>query len=335
MMQGMTFSTPKASLEMEDIARGVEENIEKLFQELFSSQWPGVQIQLQIGGIMDWASARDFGRKDEVNRHLKSGDTVVMEVNAVPSFKQGARGQQQPDLTDEMIEKVRSSLRFGLNDRVLCWCGHRHLAGHIVSTAVPDLATKVVFPYLVKIDALPELPSRTISVPKDKDCCCMQEVCFDPATQLDLVRCAASAMIETRKPKLRFALGDRVVCRIQNSREDGLENWVTGFIKEIWPQLGEATWDLGEASGKFPEVVPYKIELALGKFIYCHRDEHTLIRRDGMQPVTRVRGMSKRIEHVTGADGGKFCIDHVTGRRKRELEEVCDSDSDHSFEESL
>merc|ERR1719215_1116419 len=28
-------------------------------------------------------------------------------------------------------------------------------------------------------------------------------------------------------------------------REDGLENWVSALIEEIWPKIGEATWHPG------------------------------------------------------------------------------------------
>lgn len=329
LLQGMMFSSSKPSLDMEDVSSQVERYIENIFSERFASQWPGVKIQVQVCRIMDQANALEIARTEPVTQRLKPGDTVVMDLNAFPRLNQGTQETQQPECSDEMLEAFRSGLRFGLNDRVLCWCGPRHFSGHVVGTAVPDLASGTPFAYLVKTDALPEVASRTISVPSDNDGCCVQEVCFDPATQLDLVRCAASVITETHKHKLRFALGDKVVCRIQNHPDDGLENWVPGFISEIWPEIGEAAWDVGEASGKFPNVVPYKIELSAcksGRWVYCHRDDHTLVRREGMQSVVRVKGISKRIEHLTGADGDKFCIDHVTGRRKRELEQPSDND---------
>jgi len=321
MMKGMTFSSPKPSMDMEDITMQVESYVENVFEQRFARQLPGVQIQVQIYALMNEARTQKFKWRDPVDQCVKSGDTVVMGVNAIPIPLQ--QQKEMPEFSDEFIEQVRSRLRFGLNDRVVCFCGPRHFSGHIVGTAVPD--DEDLLPYLVKTDPLPGLPTRTISVPSDKDEICVQEVCFDPATQLDLVRAAASLIAETRKPKLRFALGDKVACRIRNTQEDGLENWVTGSIGEIWPKIGEAAWDIGGMTGKFPDIVPYKIELASG-WVYCHRDDHTLIRREGMQPITRVKGISKRIEHVTVADGSKFCIDHVTGRRKRLLEDLSDSD---------
>merc|ERR1719335_80623 len=84
---------------------------------------------------------------------------------------------------------------------------------------------------------------------------------------------------------------------------------------------------MGEVSGKFPGFVPYKIDLTSGGWVYCHRDNHTLIRRQGMEPLTRVRGISKRLEVRKGQDGSKEKIDHMTERRKR-LMTALSSDSE-------
>jgi len=322
LMRSMTFSSSKPSLQMEDVAEQVETYIENIYQARYKGQWG--QIQVQVFKMMNQAGNKELffkDNKDNVNQHFNPGDTLVVELDAVSTSNQAM--QQEPEFTEEMIEKARSLLRFGLNDRVLCNCGPRWLLGHVVGTAVPD---DELIPYLVKTDALPGLPSGTISVPSDDDGCCIQEVCFDPATQLDLVRCAAAVVTESRKPKLRFAVGDDIACRIRNNPEDGLENWVRGCITEVWPNIGVATWDMGEATGKFSEIVPYKVNLASDKWVYCHRDDHTLIRRQGMQPRTRIKGTSKRMETVTEEDGRRIRIDHVTERRKVLLDEVCDTD---------
>ena len=66
----------------------------------------------------------------------------------------------------------------------------------------------------------------------------------------------------------------------------------SGEVSYTWPKLpGDQSWTLEGVSGKYPDAVPYKVALAAGRWIYCHRDDHTLIRRQGMQPVTRVRGI--------------------------------------------
>merc|ERR1712039_785732 len=117
-----------------------------------------------------------------------------------------------------------------------------------------------------------------------------------------------------------------VVCRIRSFTPDRLENWASGKVTETWPKLpGVKEWDLGEGlTGVFPDVVPYKVEMSSG-WIYVHRDDHTLIRREGLQPHTRVKGISKRLEVRTNKDGSKEKFDHVTERGKRILEEVSDS----------
>jgi len=316
LMKGIEFTSPKPVMIIEDIAQKVENQIEQIWWQRYGDEWG--QLQVQVFKVMDQNGTKEYGFRDPV-ADLRPDDTLLMEVQTNQEWQQQ---QDKPRFTEEMIEHVRTLLRFDLNDRVLCFCGPRWLSGHIVGTAVVD--DDDFLPYLVKTDALPGLPARTISVPTDKDHCCTQEVCFDPIEQLDLVRCAASTIKGTKKPKLRFAVGDKVVCRIKSSPEDGLEVWVAGFVSETWPSIGDASWDMGPAAGKFPDVVPYKVDFSSGsgKWVYCHRDDHTLIRREGMQPQTRVKGTSKRMEVLKESDGVSFRIDHVTERRKRMLEEV-------------
>lgn len=301
-------------MKMEDLALQIEECVENAYEKRHGDEYG--RLQAQVFKIMN-ESGTEMSFQEPVTYRFNPGDTVVMEIQG-----QISEEVQKRDFSEQDIQNVRKTLRFDLNDRVLCYCGPRWFSGHVVGTAVPDDGD--LLPYLVKTDAIPGLPSRTISVPQDKEDICMQEVCFDPVAQMHLMRSAASVVTEKR-PSLRFALGDKIVCRIRNNPEDGLENWVPGLISDIWPSIGEASWDMGEVAGKFPDVVPYKITLASGKSIYCHKDDHTLVRREGMQPTTRVKGISKRMEYIKAADGSKTCVDHVTGRRKRMLE---DSDSD-------
>eukprot|EP00746_Dinoflagellata_sp_MGD_P006264 gnl/MRDRNA2_/MRDRNA2_112196_c0_seq1.p1 gnl/MRDRNA2_/MRDRNA2_112196_c0~~gnl/MRDRNA2_/MRDRNA2_112196_c0_seq1.p1 ORF type:complete len:313 (-),score=54.35 gnl/MRDRNA2_/MRDRNA2_112196_c0_seq1:226-1026(-) len=245
------------------------------------------------------------------------------------AMKLGPRGE--PELTEKDLEGIRQMLRFELNDRVLCNAGPRWLSGHIVGTAVKGSGvTGDFFPYLVKTDPLPGLPTRTISVSTDDDKTCTQEICFDPSSQLHLVKAATAVVSESSKPTLRFAVGEKVVCRIGNDPKDGLEQWVPGTVSFIWPKLsGDETWELGtHIRGKFAEIVPYKIDLTSGGWVYCHRDDYTLIRREGMEPLTRVRGISKRMEVRKGKDGIEEKIDHVTERRKR-LMTAESSDGEH------
>lgn len=236
--------------------------------------------------------------------------------------------QRPPEPTEEELEQFRGNLRFGLNDRVLCNCGDRWLSGHIVGSAVPD--DDDILPYLVKTDNRPGLPSSTISVPFDEDEVCVQEVCFEPSSlpELRLIKAATAIVNESSRPKLRFSTGDNIVCRIRNDPNDGLEQWVPGVIDMTWAEIpGERTWSMADMTGEYADVVPYKVSLKSGRSVFCHRDDHTLIRREGMQPQERVKGISKRMELRRREDGSKEKIDHVTERRKV-LEEVSESDSD-------
>jgi hypothetical protein len=313
---------------LEDLAFWVERNLELLYKKCSGGK---AMIQCQVDSM--WKNSQSVEPKDKLNtqdqvrQHFKAGETVLVDVMAMPCGGP-YDPYAQPPMSEEELDQLRKELRFGLSDRVVCDCGPRWLSGHIVGTAVQNDGD--VLPYLVKTDPLPGLPSSTISVPEDDDVICVQEVCFDPTLQLHLVKAAAGQVPVESNKKLRFAVGDQVVCRTRNNPQDSLEEWIPGTISEIWPQLpGEQKWDMGEVEGTFPDSVPYKIEHASG-WMYCHRDDYTLIRRDGMQPLTRVRGISKRLEVRTCDDGSKEHIDHVTERRKKFLnvEESSGSDSD-------
>lgn len=308
----------RQSMSVEDIATLLEQVIVNFHND------PSDEIQVQIRAISVGDKALRFD--DYASQYMKSGDTLLVDAMAVSARQMQRR---RPQWSESALEKVRKKLRFDLNDRVLCYCGPRWLSATIVGTAVVDPEDGELLPYLAKTDPLPGLPARTISVPSDHDGCCTQEICFDPEEQLHLVKAAAALPLKSGKPQLRFAVGDNVVCRIHNNPKDGLEQWVRGVVRAIWPKLsgGEDTWSLGDVSGKFPEEVPYQIDIASGRWLYCHKDVHTLIRQPGMEPETRVKGMSKRMELRVNKDGTRDRIDHATGRKKR-LASTAVSDSD-------
>eukprot|EP00747_Dinoflagellata_sp_TGD_P178909 gnl/TRDRNA2_/TRDRNA2_28803_c0_seq1.p1 gnl/TRDRNA2_/TRDRNA2_28803_c0~~gnl/TRDRNA2_/TRDRNA2_28803_c0_seq1.p1 ORF type:complete len:361 (-),score=51.06 gnl/TRDRNA2_/TRDRNA2_28803_c0_seq1:63-1145(-) len=311
-LKEFNFQVREPPITIEDLSTTIEDLIEESYYRYGGKG----QIQCQTRMVTDKSEKRlPFG--DYATHLLKPGDTIILDMMAVTQ-------QPQPQFTAQDIEKLRSTLRFGLNDRVLCFVGPRWLAGHIVGTAVVDEGD--ILPYLVKTDPNPGLPSRTISVPNDSDNICRQEICFNPTSQMHLVKGAARTLPASKKggfikPKLRFAVGDKVVCRIQSNPDDGLEQWAPGSISEVWPNLpGELAWDMGEVKGQFPEVVPYKVDMSSGEWVFCHWDDHSLIRREGFEPLTRVRGISQRMEVRTAKDGTKEKVDHATERRKRIIE---------------
>eukprot|EP00931_Biecheleriopsis_adriatica_P045647 TRINITY_DN2613_c0_g3_i1.p1 TRINITY_DN2613_c0_g3~~TRINITY_DN2613_c0_g3_i1.p1 ORF type:complete len:353 (-),score=56.60 TRINITY_DN2613_c0_g3_i1:99-1157(-) len=311
-----------AAVTITDICSGVEGLLEQWYQQHATNP---DRLIVQVYSLH---STRNPG--DDLARDLKApaapsltnGDTIVVETQAMKQ----SQLEPMPEWTEEDLNAVRENLRFGLNDRVLCYCGPRWLSGLIVGTAAPD--DEGILPYLVKTDPLPGMPQRTISVPNDRDYCCMQERCFEPDSELHLVKAAAAVVPESKRPKLRFAVGAAVVCRVRNA-EDGLERWVPGKVSLHWPKLpGEQKWEMGEASGSYPDAVPYRVELNDGGWTYCHKDNHTLIRRKGLEPQERVKGISKRIEVRTASDGAKERFDHVTERGKRLATEPAEDDSE-------
>eukprot|EP00928_Gymnodinium_smaydae_P045736 TRINITY_DN3044_c0_g1_i1.p1 TRINITY_DN3044_c0_g1~~TRINITY_DN3044_c0_g1_i1.p1 ORF type:complete len:364 (-),score=38.79 TRINITY_DN3044_c0_g1_i1:230-1288(-) len=213
---------------------------------------------------------------------------------------------------------LKRELRFSLNDRVVCNLGIRWVAGHIVGTD-PDESDE--WCYLVKTDPHPGLEQRTISVPEDSEYVCVQEVCFGPGSMI-FTKGAAPEVAE--KPSSRFKAGDRVSCRIR-SKSDKLENWRPGTVETVNYELPEPH-EWGEAdeedendvgiSGTFPAVVAYRVKLDNGHFVHCHADNYTLIRREGLAPQTRVKGVSKRMEDRQDASGKRYRFDHMTEKKK-------------------
>jgi hypothetical protein len=312
-------------LTIEGVADWVETRVENMHERQTGGE---DKADVRARSIRKHRAPKVLPWDDDASRHLGDGDTIIADLTALTD-SMARKEQERERQVERDLEEIRKSLRFSLNDQVLCFCGPRWLPGHVVGSAVPVDSWPPVLPYLVKTDPIPGLPSKTISVPNDKDAVCTQEVCFDPQSELHLVKAAATLLTGSQRPKLRFAVGDKVACRLRNDPKDGLESWAAGTVSSIWPGLpGELKWEMGSVSGEFPSVVAYKVDLSKGGWIFCHRDHHTLIRREGMQPQTRVKGISKRMEVRRAKDGSREQVDHQTERRKRMLDSDSDSDMD-------
>jgi len=251
-----------------------------------------------------------------------------------PQMQQVLQWQQQQAWQQEQSwQEQRPDLRFDLNDRVVCNLGVRWAAGNIVGI---DLDLKDDWCYLVKLDHHPGTEGRTISVPQDSDRVCVQEVCFFPP-QMDLIKGAAPELAKTTgKSTLRFASGDRISCRVRNGT-DKLENWLSGKVDVEYPELpGPHQWgDEDEVMGTYPSKVAYRVKLDQGGVVFCHADNHTLIRREGLGPQTRVKGVSKRMEDRKTPDGALVRFDHVTERQKRLDRPNCDNPSSNKAKTSV
>lgn len=318
----LTVVCPESPMTIEDVACWIEARIEGSYERQTQGR---DTAQVQVRGITKQGGSDILDWEGLASELLGDGETILIDCVVVTEAMAKRMKPPPPSYTDEDLEKIREGLRFGLNDRVLCNCGPRWFAGHIVGTAVPD--DDGLLPYLVKTEPLPGFPSKTISVPCDDDEICVQEVCFDPQSQLPLVKSAATLLTGAQRPKLRFATGDCVACRLKNDHKDGLESWAVGKVASVWHELpGPFEWDVDGVAGMYPNVVAYKIDLREGGWAYCHRDHHTLVRQEGWQPQTRVKGASKRMEVVIAEDGTKQQVDHQTERRKAMMS--LDSDSD-------
>ena len=75
------------------------------------------------------------------------------------AMSEGGEDETGPSYTKQNLKEIRQTLRFGLSDRVICNCGPLWLPGSVVGTAVESDGE--LFPYLVKTDPIPGMPSST------------------------------------------------------------------------------------------------------------------------------------------------------------------------------
>lgn len=219
-------------------------------------------------------------------------------------------------------------LRFEQGDRVICRLGQRLAPGRILQTNAgdPDDPRGGLFvAYVVKTDALSsDLPPETVGVPHDGEALCVRETCLPESLEKIAMFCAQA---DQQQHKLRFSPGDRVGFRVEDTSE-GLDQWICGVVKETWPRLAGPYEFEGVT---FAETVPYAVVSDAGHarpepLLYCHRDDHTLIRKEANVPQSRTRGVAKRFEKRTLTQGSLEMFDHVTCRSKRVRAESEDSD---------
>jgi len=147
--------------------------------------------------------------------------------------------------------------------------------------------------------------------------------------EVDLAKWAAPLVAKPIKTQpLRFKLSDRVGIRVQDNA-DGYENWLCGNVVEVWPTLPgnhETQGFLASANS-----VPYKVLTDDKIAFYCHRDDHTLIRKAENVPQTQVKTISSRFERRQLLDGTFIKFDHVTMRSRKIMEEFDEEGSNHDI----
>merc|ERR1712224_440908 len=118
-------------------------------------------------------------------------------------------------------------------------------------------------------------------------------------------------------PKLRFAPGERVSFRVEDAK-DGLDQWLCGEVKEAWPKLHQPCQFEGV---QFVDTVPaVEADSTFGRLevsYYCHRDDHTLIRKEENMPQERSFGIARRMEKRVLAGNTTVTFDHATCRSRK------------------
>lgn len=335
---------------------------EREFEVASTAAGVGMDLQIEVlWNVKDHSKALEVN--DQVGQHFVRGDTFgiygdMQESSPALPFdmrqmdEMWAMLQQQPPGPEraQMFEKylqmqhqiyeqyqqlLRSGalakvplrreqpLRFDLNDRVVCNLGPRWVGGHVVGT---DADNEQDWDYLVKVDRHPGLLEGSLTVPEDSDRICIQEVCFGVENMEQIKGAAPEVPLDNSKQKLRFKAGDRVACRIRNG-DDGLEVWCLGAVAVVnAPLPGPLDWGGDGLSGMYPSTVAYQVNLDNGTVVFCHADNYTLIRREGLEPQNRVKGVSKRMEDRQCLDGSRIRVDHLS-ERQRPIIESSSSDS--------
>ncbi|CAE7240231.1 unnamed protein product [Symbiodinium pilosum] len=158
---------PDAPITIDDMSNWIESRVEDMY-ETANQGMDKIMVQVQW---IATASRPKMALKwnDAAHEHFKDEDLVVVGCHAISE----RWAEKEPGYTKQNLKEIRKTLRFGLSDRVLCNCGGLWLPGSVVGTAVESDGE--IFPYVVKTDPIPGMPSRTISVPSDNNKVCVQE----------------------------------------------------------------------------------------------------------------------------------------------------------------
>ena len=219
-------------------------------------------------------------------------------------------------------------------DRVVCNVGRERqwAAGTIQSVNEDDPIDPdgPKLPYVVKIDP-PD--ARLISVPRDEYEVCRAEVCFGQRADALFFTLFCLPLRKDRR-KLRFGVGERVVCAVEDESNDWTV-WRTGTVLDVDFSIedeAKAVFPTRDWSGEAGRV-PYRVQLDGSVCVLVHRDEHWLIRDLALQPegprqaADGTRAL-KRLEKRPKSDGADEweAIDHMT-RQVRSIA-IPDSDED-------
>lgn len=242
----------------------------------------------------------------------------------------------------EQYEAQRAKpTRYHRAERVVCMIGgaRRWASGLIASVNEDDPETngRTKLPYVVKIDAKFGEKSRLVSVSKDNHNICRAEVCFGSRAGA-LWFTLFCVPLNSLKGERRFALGERVVCAVEDESDD-YSTWASGKVVDVdysieadaAELLPDCDWSGNKAK------VPYRVELDSGCHVLVHRDEHWLVRdatlqAAGPRQVADGAGAASCLTRLERRHKGDYtfeAVDHHT-RRVRPCEVPSDGEEVHS-----
>ena len=259
----------------QEVRKAVEDLVETWIQYTDSEQQLAYE---QYDAILAQVADELFDRLlDAARPELNDDDRAFVQSKVEP-------------LVQSYLEQPVKS-RFEKFDRVVCKIGGEQgwAPGTIQALDESDPSDptgKTVLPYVVKID--PPI-GRLISVPYDENPVCRAEICFGQWPEGDLfglnlgfsLRCRPKRKLATR----RFGLGDRVACAVEDSTGD-YTVWAPGVITDVDYNVEDdaravqLNWDWTRGGG----VMPYRVLLDSGAYIFVHHDVHWLVRDLNLQP---------------------------------------------------
>ena len=142
-----------------------------------------------------------------------------------------------------------------------------------------------------------------ISVPEDSSECVRPEVCFGQRPDAESFTRAclpARKRANGRGAKLRFAVGERVACLVEDDSDYTV--WKAGTVAEEWTHVPASE---GEEEGVGDRTAMYTVQLDSGCRVLVHRDDHLLIRDLKYQAEGAHRACGKRFKkRRRDGDGG-------------------------------
>ena len=263
--------------------------------------WRVLGAELLLGG-MTTDTGRVFvaGGSDNM-LHLLAVDRTTgraAKEGSQPTFNLAAE-QPRPCMPP------RTTLLYALGDRVVCNTGGPRgwVTGTVQHVNATDHGQAV--PYRIRVDPP---TGGLVSAKSDSDRDLRREVCFGRHRMAAYFTRACLPVAVGKRPKLRFAVRDKVVCLVEGSlpSEEEAAIWSPGIVDALWQEL---------APQEVPGIgqVPYGVLLQDGSIVLVHRDQHWLVRDATLQPAGLAAEFSRFVKREV-EPGQWELVDHQTCR---------------------